>query len=123
MLCSEQHEPASTAGTAASRPSSATLAAAAAVGASDGALVVGALANSYAAYQLRLSARLAREHAGLRWGPLGFGLSWVQRGVCYGLAASLPPVSVLNSEEEVKRCLVVHAGVSQSAPHHVFSVV
>lgn len=31
-----------------------------------GTVVVGALANSYSSYQLRLSARLAKEHPGLR---------------------------------------------------------
>lgn len=34
--------------------------------AAEGTVVVGSLANSYATYQLRLSARLAREHHGLR---------------------------------------------------------
>lgn len=34
--------------------------------AGDTAVVVGSLANSYSSYQLRLSARLAREHHGLR---------------------------------------------------------
>jgi len=33
----------------------------------EGTVVVGSLANSYATYQLRLSARLAREHHALRW--------------------------------------------------------
>ena len=33
----------------------------------EGTVVVGSLANSYATYQLRLSARLAREHHALRF--------------------------------------------------------
>lgn len=42
----------------------------------DGTVVVGSLANSYAAYQLRLSARLAKEHTALRcegWLPVWRG--------------------------------------------------
>lgn len=56
-LCSDQHEasggPPHTAATAA---------------AADGTVVVGSLANSYAAFQLRLSGALATEHHVLRWG-------------------------------------------------------
>lgn len=40
-------------------------------GDAGGTVVVGALANSYSSYQLRLSARLAKEHPGLRWGLAG----------------------------------------------------
>lgn len=36
--------------------------------------MVGSLANSYATYQLRLSARLAREHHALRWAGRASGV-------------------------------------------------